>query len=59
MLTFSVKSERIFELMKSFVNDLYDYVYTGGQTENNEEESDGDEEIDIKLKERRMKMLLK
>ena len=45
--------------MKSFVNDLYDYVYSGGQTENNEEESDGDEEIDIKLKERRMKMLLK
>ena len=45
--------------MKSFVNDLYDYVYSGGQTEKNEEESDGDEEIDIKLKERRMKMLLK
>ena len=45
--------------MKSFVNDLYYYVYTGGQTENNEEESGGDEESDIKLKERRMKMLLK
>ena len=45
--------------MKSFVNDLCDYVYTGGQTENNEEESGGDEESDIKLKERRMKMLLK
>ena len=29
LLTFSVKSERIFKLMKSFVNDLYGYAYTG------------------------------
>ena len=29
--TFAVKSERIFELMKSFVNDLYEYDYTGEQ----------------------------
>ena len=47
--TFSVKSERIFKLIKSFVNNLYDYEYTGEQAENNEEESGGDEEIDIEL----------
>ena len=35
--------------MKSFVNDLYDYNYTGEQAQSNEEESDDDEEIDIKL----------
>ena len=29
LITFSVKSERIFELMKSFVSDLYEYDYTG------------------------------
>ena len=34
LLTFSVKSERIFELMKSFVNDLYEYNYTGEQAKN-------------------------
>ena len=51
--------------MKSFVNDLYDYDYTGGQAENNEEESGNGKEINIKLKERGMqqmkitKMLLK
>ena len=49
LLTFSVKSERITKLMKRFVNDLYDYDYTGEQAENNEEESGDDEEIDIKL----------
>ena len=48
--TFSVKSERIIILMKIFVNDLYDYDYTGEQAENNEEESGDDEEVDIKLK---------
>ena len=32
--------------MKSFVNDLYEYDYTGGQGKNNEEESSDDEEID-------------
>ena len=37
--------------MKRFVNDLYDYDYTGEQAENNEEESGDDEEIDIKLTE--------
>ena len=35
--------------MKSFVNDLYDYNYTGEQAENNKEESGRDEEIHIKL----------
>ena len=35
--------------MKSFVNDLYDYAYTGEQTENNGEESGDDEEVGIKL----------
>ena len=34
LLTFSVKSERIFELMKSFVNDLYKYDYTREQPKN-------------------------
>ena len=29
LLTLSIKSERIFELMKSFVNDLYEYWRTG------------------------------
>ena len=45
-LDFSVKRKRIFELMKSFVNDLYEYDYTGEQAKNNEEESSDDEEID-------------
>ena len=49
LLTFSVKSERIFKLMKSFVNDLYNYNYTGEQAKSNEEESGDDEEIAIKL----------
>ena len=49
LLTFSVKSERIFKLMKGFVNDFYDYDYTGERAENNEEESSDNEEIDIKL----------
>ena len=49
LLKFSFKSERIFKLMKSFANDLYDYDYTEKQAENNEEESGDDEEIDIKL----------
>ena len=31
LLTFSIKSERIFKLMKIFVNDLYNYAYTGEQ----------------------------
>ena len=35
--------------MKRFVNDLYDCDYTGGQVENNKEESGDDEEINIKL----------
>ena len=48
--TLSVKSERIFILMKSVVNDLYEYDYTGKQKENNEEESGDDEDINIKLK---------
>ena len=44
LLTFSVKNERIFKLMKSFIND-----YTGEQPKNNEEESSDDEEIDIQI----------
>ena len=35
--------------MKSCFNDLYDYDYTGGQAENNEEEVGDDEKIDVKL----------
>ena len=31
LLTFFIKSERIFELMKSFVNNLYEYDYSGEQ----------------------------
>ena len=39
-----LKSERIFKLMKSSVNHLYGYDYTGKQKENNKEESvDGEE----------------
>ena len=49
LLTFSVKTERIFELRKSFINDLHDYDYIGEQAENKKEESGDDEEIDIKL----------
>ena len=49
LLIFSVKSERIFKLMKSFVNDLYDHNYAGEQAERKEEESGDDEEINIKL----------
>ena len=33
--------------MKSFANDLYEYDYTGEQAKN--EESSGDEEIDIQI----------
>ena len=39
----------MFKLMKSFVNDLYDYDYIGEQAENTEEESGDDEEVDMKL----------
>ena len=49
LLTFSVKSERIFKLMKSFVNDLYDYAYAGEQAENNDKECGDNEQIDIQL----------
>ena len=49
VLTFSVKRERIFELMKSFVTDLYEYDYTGDHAKNTEEESSDDEEIDIQV----------
>ena len=51
LLTFSVKSERIFKLMKSFVNDLYDYAYAGEQAENNDKECGDNEQIDIQLTE--------
>ena len=50
LLTFSFKSERILRKMRSFVNDLYDYEYTGEQAENNEEESGCNEELDVKLR---------
>ena len=53
LLPFSIKSERIFKLMKSFVNNLYDSVYTREQAKNNDEESGDDEEIDIKRGERK------
>ena len=53
LLTFSIKSERIFKLMKSFVNNLYDSVYTREQAKNNDEEIGDDEEIDIKRGERK------
>ena len=33
--------------MKSFVNDLYKYDYTGERAKNNQGESSDDEEIDI------------
>ena len=36
--------------MKSFVNNFYDYEYTGELAENNGEENGDDEEIAIKLK---------
>ena len=49
--TLSVKSERIFILMKSVVNDISEYNYTGKQKENNKEESGDDEDINMKLKE--------
>ena len=36
--------------MKSFVNDLYEYNYTGEQAKkNNEEDSSDNEEIDIQI----------
>ena len=35
--------------MNSFVNNLYEYDYTGEQAKNNEEESSDDEEIDIQI----------
>ena len=35
--------------MKSFVNDLHEYNYTGEQAKNNEEESSSDEGIDIQI----------
>ena len=47
--TCSVKSERMFQLMKSFVNNLYDNDYTGEQAEYNEEQNGDNEEIDIKI----------
>ena len=44
------KSERIFRLLKSSVNDLYGFGCAGEQAKpKNEEESDDGEEIDIKL----------
>ena len=39
----------MFQLMKSFVNNLYDNVYTGEQAEYNQEQNGDNEEIDIKL----------
>ena len=51
LLIFSVKSDRTFKLINSFLNDLYGYAYTAEQEESNDEESGDDEEIDIKLTE--------
>ena len=39
----------MFQLMKSFVNNLYDNDYTGEQAEYNEEQNGDNEEIDIKI----------
>ena len=38
--------------MKSFVNDLCEYDYTGEQAKRNEEESSEDEEIDAQNRNR-------
>ena len=43
--------------MKRFVNDLYDYDYTGEQAENNEEGNGDNEEIDLKLTGGRMQQM--
>ena len=51
LLTFTFKCERITKLVKKFLNDLYDYDYTGEQAETNEEEIGDDEEIFVKLPE--------
>ena len=39
----------MFELMKSFVNDLYEYDSIGEQAKSNKEESSDDEELDIQI----------
>ena len=39
-----LKSEKIFKLMESFLNDLHSCDYTGRQEENNKEESVNGEE---------------
>ena len=39
----------MFQLMKSFVNNLYDNDYTGEQAEYNEEQNGDNEEINIKI----------
>ena len=50
LLTFSVKNERIYEQMKEFITNLYDYEYTGIKSEENEEEDSDDENvIEVKL----------
>ena len=50
LLKISVKSERIFKLIKIFVN-LYDHDYTGDEAENIDDKGRDDEKTDIKLTE--------
>ena len=50
LLTFSVKNEQIFEQMKEFVTNLYDYEYTGmKEDESEDEDSDDENVIEVKL----------
>ena len=50
LLKISVKSERIFKLIKIFVN-LYDHDYTGDEAENIDDKGRDNEKTDIKLTE--------
>jgi len=47
LLTFTVKEDRIFFLMKDFIKNLYDYDYTGEKEDKTDDESDDDDEIEI------------
>ena len=51
LLTFSVKEDRIYSLMKDFVNNLYDYNYTRKHKKIGSEESDEDDEVEIVINE--------
>ena len=47
LLTFTVKEDRIFFLMNDFINNLYDYDYTGEKEDKKNDGSDDDDEIEI------------